>query len=934
MQYKIFIPFLIFFFSLKCFGQNYNFNGTISREVLENYLEKSITMQGQSDIQGSNMLSETQRLENIVMLDDIGAKFIGRIAGWWENGWGQTNHDNFFKKCSTNVANIHTNDPQVICQAAVFEYVSATVETFSVPTYVFQDLGLPIQNRTFKFSEMLYPAPASQYTIYGNPMSENDRQFIPDITRIETQMWFYYMATRYISVGCEAIHFGQAEIMNRRDIGNKSWWGLLQKIRKYASTKNRGIVVCDAHVPCGGMYYEPNTNLTQSQWNSYCPTNNANGSLLFDFHSMWIGWKESSPCSTTYQPATFGIDLNSAGLHGRSLGGISPQGWQCFRNPYLVEFDNGGVATQVGCNYNVNQDWFLWGWDDISWFALQQEAKRNEILKYAYYKIKCIDINGHLEMPGMRGVTPGNGGAEWNYRANTGYQNQQLTIKEIWNNSYASDFNWVHHDFTSEEVINQPNPAMAKSDVVFAGSDKMYYIGTDSRVHGYINYNGTWWTVSPSWTAHSNGQNINSQVKAQSDLILSPDNSTLYYIGVDGLIYRYILSNPSDPWTSYTYSQMPSNSQMLSQGVIAITSLTCVGNDKIFYIAKEPANNNSRRLHGVVFDNNTWMTTSPSWGAHANGQNINTQVQVQDDFCVSPDNSSLYYIGIDGLIYKYILNTPSNVWTTYTYVPMPSNNAMTSQQIKASGTIICPENNLIYYIATEALNNNDVRIHGLVFDNGNWLTISPSWSAHFNGQPISSQNLALSNLVISPDKKLISYYGGNNRLHGFKVNNLWSYEYFDFPISSSISFPIFSCIFKNNEEIFYTSFSDKKIHEYKFEEDYCSNKSIFQIEPSHGRRDEPLIEVNGKGIHEVINPTNITIFPNPASTQLSIKLENTYTSVDIIISDNIGRIINTQSFNSQDEITLNTSKFANGLYHIKIAIDRTNISNHKFLIQQ
>lgn len=195
--------------SLMTLAQNYNFNGTMSREVLDNYLDRAITMQTLSAIEGVGLQPETERIKDINMLDDINAKFIGRIAGWWESGWGQTNHDNFFNKVQQNVSDVKANDPQVICQAAVFEYVSGTIETFWIPDYVWNEFGIsPPTNHRLDYESMLYPAPATQYTIYGRAMTESERQSIPDITQTATQMWFYYMATRYISVGCEAIHFG------------------------------------------------------------------------------------------------------------------------------------------------------------------------------------------------------------------------------------------------------------------------------------------------------------------------------------------------------------------------------------------------------------------------------------------------------------------------------------------------------------------------------------------------------------------------------------------------------------------------------------------------------------------------------------------------------------------------------------------------------
>jgi len=52
-------------------AQGYRFDGTISREVLESYLSRAITVEG--------LLTEKGNLdENIRMLKNIGAKFAGR----------------------------------------------------------------------------------------------------------------------------------------------------------------------------------------------------------------------------------------------------------------------------------------------------------------------------------------------------------------------------------------------------------------------------------------------------------------------------------------------------------------------------------------------------------------------------------------------------------------------------------------------------------------------------------------------------------------------------------------------------------------------------------------------------------------------------------------------------------------------------------------
>ena len=45
---------------------------------------------------------------------------------------------------------------------------------------------------------MIYPE--------GQRRSMGPRAQVPDESRIETQLWFYYQAASYIDVGCEGIH--------------------------------------------------------------------------------------------------------------------------------------------------------------------------------------------------------------------------------------------------------------------------------------------------------------------------------------------------------------------------------------------------------------------------------------------------------------------------------------------------------------------------------------------------------------------------------------------------------------------------------------------------------------------------------------------------------------------------------------------------------
>lgn len=122
-------------------------------------------------------------------------------------------------------------------------------------------------------------------------------------------------------------------------------------------------------------------------------------------------------------------------LFKKSKGCISPSGWTCESLPYLVEFENYGRKRTP--NVADTTSIFVWGWDEISWFAQQPEQYSNDWLKYAFDWIRETDPNGHLQMPVSRMISCPNK-TNGSYRANTnnaacpiGYS-QEETIKVIW----------------------------------------------------------------------------------------------------------------------------------------------------------------------------------------------------------------------------------------------------------------------------------------------------------------------------------------------------------------------------------------------------------------------------------------------------------------------------------------------------------------------
>lgn len=341
----------------------YAFDYTISRPVLDHYLSRSITVEGLLNGRGDLQ-------DNIHMLRNTGAKFVGRsLCLWGEEDQLLANLD----RARREMPQVRAADPEMILEACVFEIVTSKVEQVPVPAWAFEALGMPPEVRNFRYADMLYPD-GRRKDQWGPGAS------VPDVSRPETKLWFYFLARSYIDLGFEAIHFGQVEIMNGNDPDLSHWSRVFSLVRAYAVTHaRRHIVLLDAHVPGGGLVRD--------------------GHLLLDFHAFPLRIKE---VSDTPEHAILQLGF-SDGLYNRSAGGITPSGWSCKHLPYLVEFDNYGASKAPG-QPNQSQggfDW-IWGYDEITWFALQPKTYRDNWLRYAWDWVARTDTNAHLEMPGGR----------------------------------------------------------------------------------------------------------------------------------------------------------------------------------------------------------------------------------------------------------------------------------------------------------------------------------------------------------------------------------------------------------------------------------------------------------------------------------------------------------------------------------------------------
>jgi hypothetical protein len=352
--------------------RSYEFHRVISREVLGHYLSRAISMEGL--LNGRGNLDD-----NIRMLSSVGAKYIGRSLCLWG---GEARLLQNFERAKKQLPQVHAADPEMILEACIFEIVTPEVEQVPVPDWAFIALGLPVEKRSFRYEAMLYP-PAQRKRSWGNGG-------IPDVSQTETQLWFYFLAASYIDLGCEGLHFGQMEIMDLNDPDLTHYARVFALVRAYAEKHaRRGMVLCNAHVPSGGLV--------------------RNGQLLLDFHAFPLRIKE---VPDRPQEAILEVGF-SDGIYGRSKGGGTYSGWQCEHLPYLVELDNWGASKQPG-QARAGENW-VWGYDEISWFAHQSKQYRSQWLRYAWDWVRKTDPSGYLEMPGSRTETSPLDGHRWYY---------------------------------------------------------------------------------------------------------------------------------------------------------------------------------------------------------------------------------------------------------------------------------------------------------------------------------------------------------------------------------------------------------------------------------------------------------------------------------------------------------------------------------------
>ena len=330
------------------------FDGSMPRTVLEYYLAHAATAQW-------IYLSDTLD-DDIRVILRAGIKFLGRASGIWKAEMPDEEH---FARSREAAEKIHAADPEIILQACIFEAVyREDLASTKNPARVFEAFGLEPEDRCFSYDDCVLTP--------GGHM--------PDIAKTETQMWFYYRGISYIDCGYEAFHMGQIHLYTARDRGYRAIGRVLGMLRDYGRVHaRRHKVIFDAH----------SHSLV------------VNGVSLLDYNAMPF---------TRYPVLDRPGERLVLVREGKSGGGISPEGVYEKALPFLYEYDNWGGKDLWAHRYLTTEEraWAQWwGYDQIAWFASQEEAARNTFLDYTFKWTAVNNPNAYFAFPLRRPLVSG-----------------------------------------------------------------------------------------------------------------------------------------------------------------------------------------------------------------------------------------------------------------------------------------------------------------------------------------------------------------------------------------------------------------------------------------------------------------------------------------------------------------------------------------------
>lgn len=329
------------------------------------------------------------------LIRNVKPKMITDLVGLW-GGYDWFNEHSridwpiFLTRCQVVANDIHQIDSTIVLQAAIGENITQELVDGigNIPKWVFDEFGLDSVARPFSLSDIWFEG----WDTTSNGLRRMEDHGCPDISRQETKMFFYFMGRTYIDMGFESLNFCQVERMNDMRTDGSDWEDVCNRLRSYADG-----------VP--GVRFLLTTGHTNGMKSSL-------DRLVFNFHSSPVRLDEADVLTTHANGGGCVISpercsWNADKIYGNSKGGLNPSGWYCQNSPGLVFVDNWASDWDAG-KPSEGKKCAEYGFDEITWFALQDERYRNNWLRYAYQRVRELDKNIYFAAPVMRIIDPSN----------------------------------------------------------------------------------------------------------------------------------------------------------------------------------------------------------------------------------------------------------------------------------------------------------------------------------------------------------------------------------------------------------------------------------------------------------------------------------------------------------------------------------------------
>jgi hypothetical protein len=353
----------------------------LTRPLLQAYLDRSVVHM--------NEWGERSR----AFYRDTGTKFVH----WADLGWARLYTPADWETLTAEVDAIHETDwgADMLFVAGVMEAVCKQNTTNTkIPAWLMTILeGQGIQElRTFgpngpdHFNyEAMFDRNAPDWPAHfiGLWVKTDDReQGPPDITMLETQLYYAYLIAEHLDAGFEGIMFGQAMMTGARDTDNGALHALCAFANRWAAERAyRKAVVLTSHI------IEPR---------DYPKAPHPDARPLFT-HITWptrMSYTELQPFGMHFGPDAVATETRQGGeeiirqleLHGDL--------------PILLEIDNYGKT--FGPSSVADE-----GWDEITAYAMKPAADRRAFLRHYYFASRdWKDREGrsrvHIALPGKR----------------------------------------------------------------------------------------------------------------------------------------------------------------------------------------------------------------------------------------------------------------------------------------------------------------------------------------------------------------------------------------------------------------------------------------------------------------------------------------------------------------------------------------------------